>query len=119
MRFSLLFLAAILLAVSTPNPTQAADNLLNGKTIHILLSQGAYADSVQALLPDLNKMAGGTISIDTVGENELYPIALMNSASRVSTYDIVAVESASASAYRDSHMLLPLDSLVDRNPRLL
>src|SRR5258708_9246340 len=118
-RLSMLCLAAALVLVLAPRPSLAADSLLNGKTIHLLLSQGAYADSVQSILPDLNKLAGGTIAIDTVGENELYPIARMNAASRASAYDIVAIESASTSAYGTSHIVLPLNSLVDRNPRLL
>ena len=89
----------------------AYSGVLEGKKIRILGIGDPVFQVMQKILPELEKMAGGTIELDVRGFDPLRQQVLLNSKNKVSDYDLIAVDLPQFGEY--TPFLTDMSAMVD------
>lgn len=101
-----------------PAPAPAADSVLGGETVRLLIVGDPFANALQQAAGELGRRAGGTIDIEVVGYDDLRAITLRNAGDTASAFDIVSFDVLWAGEYGAAEVLLPLDDLIAATPAL-
>jgi len=117
---ALALLVAALARLSPPAaaPSVAANSLLGGETVRLLIVGDPFAGALQQAAAELGRQAGGTIDIEVVGYDDLRAITLRNATDASSAFDIVSFDVVWAGEYGATGALLPLDDLIAATPAL-
>lgn len=111
-RLLLIFVTVISIGLSSLSPSAAQSTVLNGESIRMLVVGDPFAVALQKSVDQLGQMAGGTITIEVVGYDDLYRQILLNARDLESSYDIISFDAVWVGEFGKSAILLPLNDLV-------
>jgi multiple sugar transport system substrate-binding protein len=98
----------------------AADaSALNGAEVKALFVGDPFAQASQRIIADLNKMAGGTISMQVVDFDSMHQKMLLDAPSASPAFDVYSWEFSWLGEMVGANALRPLDDLVQRDAALL
>lgn len=96
------------LVVGAPHRARAAQ----GTTLRMIASPQPITDAVQALLPQFTQDTGIEVTLDVMGEDQMYTRMLTDGAAGRSSYDLVPQREVDIMAYIQAGITQPLDGLM-------
>lgn len=81
-------------------------------TLRMIASPQPITDAVQALLPQFTEDTGIAVTIDVMGEDQMYTRMLTDGAAGSSSYDLVPQREVDIMAYIQANIIQPLDPLM-------
>lgn len=80
----------------------AADTVLNGATVRLLVIGDPAFQAMQRIHDDMERQAGGKVDLRVVDFDALHQQTLLNFQNKVSSYDIVSVEASQYGEYKSA-----------------
>ena len=83
---------AVLAIMSVAPPDAAAEGVLDGATIRLLVVTDPVFKAMQEMLPELQTESGGTIELTVLPFDQLHQQVLLNAQAGESKYDIIGID---------------------------
>jgi multiple sugar transport system substrate-binding protein len=111
--------AAPVAAVVATAARAAEASALNGAEVKALFVGDPFAQASQRVIADLNRMAGGTISMQVVDFDSMHQKILLDAPSSSPAFDVYSWEFSWLGEMVGANALRPLDDFVTRDAELL
>ena len=112
-------LAAGVVAAVPPAVRAAESTALDGGEVKALFVGDPFAQASQRVIGELNRMAGGTISMQVVDFNSMHQRILLDAPSASPAFDVYSWEFSWLGEMIGANALRPLDDFVERDAELL
>ena len=112
-------LAAGVVAAVPPAVRAAGSTALEGAEVKALFVGDPFAQASQRVIGELNRMAGGTISMQVVDFNSMHQRILLDAPSASPAFDVYSWEFSWLGEMIGANALRPLDDFVERDAELL
>ena len=112
-------LAAGVVAVAPSAVRAAGSSALEGAEVKTLFVGDPFAQASQRVIGELNRMAGGTISMQVVDFNSMHQRILLDAPSASPAFDVYSWEFSWLGEMIGANALRPLDDFVERDAELL
>ena len=110
---SLVVLVAMLASMIAMPAYAQEEKPFAGKTIRLLFNADPYAFAMQKVLAEMEDRSGATIQLDVQPYDAQHQKILLNSQSKESAYDIVAVDIVWEGEFGAGNVLMPLDEFIE------
>ena len=108
------------MVAATPTAIRAADSTpLDGAEVKALFVGDPFAQASQRVIAELNRMAGGTISMQVVDFNSMHQRILLDAPSASPAFDVYSWEFSWLGEMIGANALRPLDDFVERDAEML
>ena len=112
-------LAAGMVAAVPTVARSAGSSALDGAEVKALFVGDPFAQASQRVIAELNRMAGGTISMQVVDFNSMHQKILLDAPSASPAFDVYSWEFSWLGEMIGANALRPLDDFVERDAELL